>query len=139
MIENAFIGKTTQPTPKDLAQKLGTTKELWNELVKDITKQCGITDKEWNSYSPKAGWSLRLKQKKRNILYLVPCDNCFRVAFILGDKAMKVARNTEFSPKFSKLVAEAIRYPEGSAIRFEVTNAQDARLVKKLAQIKIAN
>lgn len=139
MIENAFIGKLTQPTPKELAGKLGPAKDLWNDVVTEITGECGITDKEWNCYSPKAGWSLRLKQKKRNIVYLTPCDGCFRVSFILGDKAMKVAKNSEFSAKFSKLITKAVRYPEGSAIRLEVTGADDVDFVKQLAKIKVEN
>jgi len=139
LTENAFIGKLTQPTPKELAAKLGDTKELWNQLVSVITKECRITDKEWNCYSPKAGWSLRLKHKKRNIVYLSPCNASFRVAFILGDKAMKVARNTDFPAKFTKLIAEAPKYPEGSAIRFEVTSADDVAIVKQLAKIKAEN
>jgi uncharacterized protein DUF3788 len=139
MIENAFIGKLTQPTPKELAAKLGPAKDSWNDLVRDLTRECGITDKEWNCYSPKAGWSLRLKQKKRNIVYLAPCQGSFRVAFILGDKAMKAAKNTPFGAKFAKFVTEAVRYPEGSAIRFEVTDRDDVAFVKQLAKIKIEN
>lgn len=139
MIENAFIGKLTQPTPKELAAKLGPSKELWNQLVSEIVKECGITDREWNCYSPKAGWSLRLKQKKRNIIYLSPCNGSFRVAFVLGEKAMRVARNTEFPANFTKLIAEAPKYPEGSAIRFEVTSADDIAIVKQLAKIKAEN
>ncbi len=139
MIENAFIGKLTQPTPKELAARLGQSKELWNQLVSEITKECSITQKEWNCYSPKAGWSLRLKQKKRNIVYLAPCDGCFRVALLLGDKAMKVARNMEFPDKFAKLIAEAPRYPEGNAIRFEVKTSADVAVVRQLAKIKIEN
>lgn len=139
MIANAFIGKAAQPTARELASKLGATKDLWNALVKDITKECGITSKEWNSYSPKAGWSLRLKQKKRNIVYLAPCDGCFRVAFILGDKGMKVARTLGFPAKIARLIEEAPRYPEGSAIRFEVKAAEDVDVVKQLVKIKIEN
>jgi len=139
LTENAFIGKLTQPTPKELATKLGDTKELWNRLVSEISNECRISDKEWNCYSPKAGWSLRLKQKKRNIIYLSPCNGSFRVAFILGEKAMRVARNTEFPANFTKLIAEAPKYPEGSAIRFEVTSADDIAIVKQLAKIKAEN
>jgi hypothetical protein len=109
MIENAFIGKTTRPRLRELASKLGASKDSWNDLVRDITKECGITAKEWNSYSPKAGWSLRLKQRKRNIVYLAPCDGCFRVAFVLGDKAMKAARSLDFPAKITKLIEEAPR------------------------------
>ena len=139
MNENAFIGKLTQPTPRELAGKLGPAKGLWNDVVSNVTSECGITDKEWTCYSPKAGWSLRLKQKKRNIVYLVPCDKSFRVAFILGEKAMKLAKNTEFSAKYVKLITEAVRYPEGSAIRLEVTNSDDVAFVKQLAKIKVEN
>ena len=139
MIENAFIGKLTQPTPKELAARLGGSKELWNQLVSEIVRECAITDKEWNCYSPKAGWSLRLKQKKRNIIYLAPGDGCFRIALILGDKAMKVAKAAKFPDKFAKLITEAPRYPEGSAIRIEVTSADDIAFVKHLAKIKVEN
>lgn len=117
--------------------KLGASKELWNQTVTEISKECGITDKEWNCYSPKAGWSLRLKQKKRNIVYLSPCDGCFRIALILGDKAMKLAKAASFSEKYSKLIAESPRYPEGSAIRFEVTTAEDVAAAKQFAKIKV--
>lgn len=139
LTENAFIGKLTQPTPKELAAKLGQSKELWNQLVSEVVQECGITDKEWNCYSPKAGWSLRLKQKKRNIVYLAPGNGCFQMALILGDKAMKIAKNAEFPKKFVKLIAEAPRYPEGNAIRFEVTSADDVAVVKHLAKIKVEN
>lgn len=139
LTENAFIGKLTQPTPKELAGKLGQAKDLWNDVVTNVTGECGITEKEWNCYSPKAGWSLRLKHKKRNIVYLSPCDGSFRVAFILGEKAMRVAKNTPFPAKFAKLIAEAVRYPEGSAIRLEVTSAEDVAFVKQLAKIKVEN
>ena len=139
LTENAFIGKLTQPTPKELAGKLGQAKDLWNDVVTNVASECGITEKEWNCYSPKAGWSLRLKHKKRNIVYLSPCAGSFRVAFILGEKAMRVAKNTPFPAKFAKLIAEAVRYPEGSAIRLEVTSAEDVAFVKQLAKIKVEN
>ncbi len=139
LTENAFIGKLTQPTPKELTGKLGQAKDLWNDVVTNVASECGINQKEWNWYSPKAGWSLRLKHKKRNIVYLSPCDGSFRVAFILGEKAMRVAKNTPFPAKFAKLIAEAVRYPEGSAIRFEVTSAEDVAFVKQLAKIKVEN
>jgi hypothetical protein len=139
MIENAFIGKLTQPTPKELAGKLGSAKDLWNEVVRDVTRECGITDKEWNCYSPKAGWSLRLQLKKRNIVHMAPGNGRFQVALILGDKAMKVAKAAHCSEKLASLIAEAVRYPEGNAIRFEVATADDVAVVKQLAHIKIEN
>ncbi len=139
MMENAFIGKTTQPTSKQLSAELGDSKKLWMQLVADLKKECEISGEEWNSPSPKYGWSLRLKHKKRNVVYLGPCHGCFRVAFVLGDKGMKVARAADFPADVAKVIAEAPHYPEGNAIRFEVKSASDLEAVKRLARIKIEN
>jgi len=139
MLENAFIGKTTQPTQKELASELGPTTKLWEQLVTAITDECGITEQEWNSYSPKAGWALRLKHKKRNIVYLSPCHGAFRVSFILGDKAMNVARELKCPEKVRKIIADAPHYPEGSGIRLDIKTAADLKAVRDLAKVKIEN
>jgi hypothetical protein len=135
---NAFIGKTTQPTPKELYAALGSSAELWNQLVDWLAEQ-GAATQEWNSYSPKAGWALRLKHKKRNIIYLAPCAGCFRVAFIFGDKAVAAAREGNLSKGTLKLLDEAPRYPEGTGLRLIVKAAKDLAAIKKLALIKLAN
>lgn len=139
MLENAFIGKAKQPTAKELAAELGPTTQLWNHLVAEITKECGITEQEWNSPYPKYGWSLRLKRKKRNIVYLGPSHGCFRVALVLGDKAMTVARKLDLPKEIATIVEKAPRYPEGSAIRVEVKNGTDLEPIKKLAKVKVEN
>ena len=80
---NAFIGKTTAPTEAEVDAALGSTAALWKQLVDWMAEQ-GAAIQEWNSYSPKAGWALRLKVKKRNIVYLGPCAGCFRASFHSG-------------------------------------------------------
>ena len=87
----------------------------------------------------KYGWSLRLKDKKRNIIYLSPCEGCFRVAFIFGDKAIAAARQSDLSKSTLKLLDEAPRYPEGTGLRLMVKSAKDLVEIRKLALIKLAN
>jgi len=135
MLENTFIGKTTQPTAKELALELGPSSKLWEQLVAGITDECGITEQEW----PKAGWALRLKRKKRNIVYLSPCHGAFRVSFVLGDKAMKIARGITFPAKICKIIADAPQYAEGSGVRLEIKTAADLDAVKQLAKVKVEN
>jgi len=134
MKTNAFVGKTKQPSDRELASALGSSHALWQSLIKEL----GL-EGEWNSYSPKAGWSLKLKQKKRTILYMVPCEGSFRVAFVLGDKALAAARAGKLPKRILDMLAEAKKYPEGTAVRLEEVTLQDLNVIKTLAGIKLAN
>jgi hypothetical protein len=139
MLPNAFIGKPHPPTGNELAKALGPAVALWDRLLAELAGQHKLTVQEWNSYSPKAGWSLRLKSKDRNILYLGPCEGAFRVALVLGDKAVAAARQSDLPQSVIKLLNQAKRYAEGTAVRFETMKAKDIDSVVKLAGIKLAH
>jgi len=136
---NAFIGHAEQPTDGELTAALGPAKVLWNQLIDVLADECGVVGQEWNSYSPKAGWSLRLKREQRNIVYLSPCLGCFRVSFALGDKALLAARQSKLPPRIIRIIYEAKRYAEGTGVRLEVKASKDLAAVRTLAAIKLAN
>jgi hypothetical protein len=136
---NAFVNHAAQPTPEELSAALGSTAILWNKLTECLADEYGLTIQEWTSYSLKAGWSMRLKLKKRNILYMAPCKDCFRVAFILGDKAVKAAHQSKLPQSITKAIDDAPRYPEGTGVRFVVKRVADLAGIQKLAAIKLAN
>jgi len=135
---NAFIGKAKAPTGAEVDAALGATAALWKQLVDWMAEQ-GAGESEWNSSGAKYGWALRLKQKKRNIVYLAPCEGCFRVAFVLGEKAVAAARKSDLAKSTLKIIDEAPRYPEGTGVRLMVKAAKDLAAIKKLALIKMAN
>ncbi|MGA2276164.1 MAG: DUF3788 domain-containing protein [Terracidiphilus sp.] len=135
---NAFIGQATAPTADELASALGAAVVFWQELIAWFAEQ-KVVVQEWNSYSIKAGWALRLKVKKRNIIYLAPSLGCFRVALVFGDKAVAAARQANLSQSTLKLLDEAPRYPEGTGLRMVVKTQKDLAAIKKLALIKLAN
>jgi Protein of unknown function (DUF3788) len=137
-IPNAFIGKAALPTAGELASALGPAAIDWQELVDWLAEQ-DVVDQEWRSSGKKYGWSLRLKVKKRNIIYLSPCDGCFRVALIFGDKAVAAARQSDLAESTLKLLNEAPRYPEGTGLRLMVESSSDLVEIRKLALIKLAN
>jgi hypothetical protein len=139
MTPNAFIGQPKPPTDAELAVALGDAKALWDKLLEDLAGRLKLTVQEWNSYSSKAGWSLRLKFKDRNIVYLAPCKECFFASFALGDKAVAAARAIGLPPNVLKIINEAKRYAEGTAVRLEIKQAKDIEAVTKLAGIKLAN
>ena len=139
MSPNAFINKPKQPTDAELAAALGPAKAAWNQLLTDLDQEFGVNVHEWNSYSLKAGWSLRVKRKARTIVWLAPCPGCFRVAFILGDKAVLAARQAKLPRRILKMINDAKRYAEGTGLRLEVKSSKDIGTLKKLAAIKLAN
>ena len=135
MSPNAFIGRTKAPTDAELSSELGAARVLWDELLAELA----LPIQEWNSYSTKAGWSLKVKQGKRTILYLAPCHNSFRVAFVFGAKAVEAARQSKLPKRVMKIIDEAPRYPEGTGVRLEITARKDLAAVRKLAEVKLAN
>ena len=139
MLPNAFIGKRHPPTDAELSGALGPAKAIWDQLLAGLAAEHKLTVQEWNSYSPKAGWSLQLKRKERNILYLGPCKGAFRAAFVLGDKAVAAARKSDLPQRVIKIINQSKRYAEGTAIRFETVRAKDIKPVVQLAGIKLAN
>ena len=139
MLTNAFIGKADPPTAADLTEALGAAKPLWDRLLAELSAELRLTACEWNSYSRKAGWALRLKLKERNIVYLSPHQGCFTGSFALGDKAIKAALASGLPQSVIELIDQAKRYAEGTAVRIEVHGTRDVAVVKKLAAIKLAN
>jgi Protein of unknown function (DUF3788) len=135
MSPNAFIGRTKPPTDDELSAELGAVRVLWDELLAELA----LPIQQWHSYSPKAGWSLKLLLKKRTIVYLAPCHGSFRVAFILGDKAVEAARQCRLPKAVIKIIDEAPRYAEGTGVRLEITARKDLAAVKTLAEVKLAN
>ncbi len=138
-LPNAFINQVEQPTAAQVALALGATAKLWDELVNSLTKELGVTLQEWHRTSPKYGWALRLNVKKRRIVYLNPCSGCFRVAFVLGDKAVAAARKCGLPASLLEAIDQGPRYPEGTAVRLVVKIRADLAGIRELALVKLAN
>jgi hypothetical protein len=139
MLKNAFAGHPKRPTELALATALGQAHHLWQALVKTLQRDLGVDSAEWSTHSVKAGWSLRLQSKKRNIVYLSPGNACFMASLALGDKAVAAARKSTLPPKILKIIDQARRYAEGTAVRVEVCCSDDIDSVKTLAKIKMEN
>ena len=137
---NAFLGRPDQPTDDELMEALGPAAPLWSELIQEVTADAGKVTEEWQGiYVKRYGWSLRLRQKGRNIIYMAPCNGCFRVAFTLNDKAVNAAKAAHLPKKVADALATAPHYPEGTGLRLTVYKSSDLTAIRKVAQIKLAN
>jgi hypothetical protein len=137
---NAFRGKVTQPGDDEIATALGPSGKLWNEFIRWMAEEEGVAGQEWKGICVnKYGWSLRLKQKSRNIVYLGPGEGCFMVSFVLSDKALKTAKELHLPKPVADALEAAPRYPEGNGLRLIVKRAGDLPAIRKIAAIKLAN
>jgi hypothetical protein len=136
---SAFNDKSRLPRDDDLAATLGSTFVFWNELKRHMASRFTPLQTEWGFTSKKTGWGLRLKQEKRTILYMTPCQGYFLASLALGEKAVKAAHESDLSASVLKIIDDARRYAEGRGVRLEVRSAGDVRNVEKLATIKMAN
>lgn len=136
MALSLFDDKSNPPQENDLSIALGDNYALWNELKEAIS----------SSYAPLASdwvfahrWGLRLKHKKRAVLYMTPCRGYFLASFALGGRAVQAAHQSDLPAAILRVIDDAPQYAEGSGVRVEVKDAADLRSVRTLAAIKMAN
>lgn len=132
----SFDDKAKKPTDKTLARALGDAKRLWDKLIDGLDAEYGPLNREWTFYK---SWALRLKRKKRTILYLLPGDGHFVCAYVFGGKATEAARTAKLPPAVLKAIDKAPVYGEGRGVRLEVRKAKDVETMKILAAVKMAN
>ena len=138
MALSAFDDKSQEPKMADLEDTLGRSVAHWKSLVSHIEETFPPLEKIWGFAGDKWGWSLRLKQKKRVILYMTPCRKHFLVGFVFGEKAVKAARGCPLPDSILAVIDEAPKYGEGYGFRIEVRTKRELEAVKELASVKMA-
>lgn len=136
-MKSIFVDKNVIPTSEELQKGIGATYQYW-ELLSDYTKQIACkADEEWNFSGEKFGWSFRVKDKKRVLIYLLPRDCFFKIAFVFGQKAMDKIMESSVSEVIKNELIAAKVYSEGRGIRIEVRDESFIEDLKKLIEIKI--
>ncbi len=139
MALSAFDDKSQKPLAADLQSVLGRSSAHWDNLVAHIAAEFAPLDAAWIFAGAKWGWSLRLKQKKRTVLYMTPCSKHFLVGFALGEKAVKAAHALPLSDSILATIDGATKYAEGRGIRIEVKTKKDLAAVMELVAVKMTN
>lgn len=126
------------PERNTLAAYLGDAAPLWDAVVRSARQRAPQLDETWHFAGPKVGWSLRLVEKARILVYLTPEEGRFRVGLVLGSKAVAAARASRLSAAAASIVDAAPRYAEGHGVRFHIASKQDMAPVEELLGIKFA-
>lgn len=134
-----FAEKTQKPSDDDLPKVLGETHRLWIILRDYVVNKYPNAVEEWNFPGAKYGWSFRIKDKKRAIIYFLPRAGFFKVAFVYGQKAMNEILTSNISEQIKTDLKNARVYAEGRGIQIEVSDDSVLSDIQKLVDIKLAN
>jgi hypothetical protein len=139
MALSAFDDKSRMPNERDLLELLGPVSALWNDLKAHLASRYEPLTGQWNYSGKNYGWGLQLKQKKRTVLYMTPCQGYFLASFALGEKAVQAAHQSGLPDSVLSVIDSARKYAEGRGVRLEVRNKKDLENIKQLAAIKMAH
>ena len=139
MALSAFDDKAREPTDAEVAKVLLGTADHWNAIKDQIASLYEPLAVDWGFAGKKWGWSLRLKHKKRAVLYMTPSTGFFYVGSALGEKAVAAANTSDLPANFLEIINGSQKYAEGRGVRLEVRSAADLDSIVKLAAIKMAN
>ncbi|HYM59973.1 MAG TPA: DUF3788 domain-containing protein [Thermoanaerobaculia bacterium] len=137
MALSAFDDKTRCPEPSEVMRVLGKAARHWQQIIAHVRDLYPPIAEEWNFAGAKYGWSLRLKQEKRIVVYLTPQSGYFLAGIVLGEKAVQAARDGGLPAAVLALVESAPQYAEGRGIRMEVRSVGDVRAVETLVAAKM--
>ncbi|MBN2613537.1 MAG: DUF3788 domain-containing protein [Bacteroidales bacterium] len=138
MSSGIFAEKLIKPDERMLATVLGKAKTWFDSICLFIKNEYGGVTPEWKFYNQKSGWIFKLLNKKRNVVFITPCEKFFRVVFIFGDKAVDAVLKSELSQSIKNELATATKYAEGRRISIEVKSEADLAVVISLIRIKLA-
>ena len=138
MEHSIFMDKSQVPTEATLMGALGDKYELWMEIRDRVYEKYPQGTEEWNFPGKKYGWSFRIKDKKRAIVYLLPGDHTFLAAFVFGGRAFDVIKKSDVSTKIISDLESAKVYAEGRGIRIPISDRSAFEDIYRLIDIKLA-
>jgi hypothetical protein len=138
MGHSIFMDKASIPTGEDLKLALGNKYAIWMEIRERVFLRYPEGKEEWNFPGKKYGWSFRIKDKKRAIIYLLPRKQEFMAAFVFGGKAFEAIKKSEVSPKIVSDLESAKVYAEGRGVRIPVPDRAALKDIFTLIDIKLA-
>jgi hypothetical protein len=139
MSETVLTDKKIQPNDEILIETIGQSYKYYESLKKHLLQKYDNVSEEWKYYGKKYGWQLKIFQKKRNLLFLIPYRSYFSVVLIFGDRAVDKILESEIKDEFKEKIKSAKKYLEGRGISIEVKDGDYLEDLKKLIEIKQQN
>jgi hypothetical protein len=137
-MKSFFTDKKNAPVEAELQQALGKTFAEWRALSDFVKKSSPGAIEEWKFTGEKFGWSFRVRDKKRVLVYFLPRDKFFKVAFVFGQKATDRILASNISNTIKEELRTTRVYAEGRGIRLEIKDQAQIEEIRELIKIKIS-
>ncbi|HBH22915.1 MAG TPA: hypothetical protein DDY13_05770 [Cytophagales bacterium] len=132
-----FTDKQQIPNDQELSKALGPTYPLWQQIEAMVMQHYPSGKMEWNYPGKKYGWSYRIKDKRRAILYFLPREGYFKVAFVFGQKATDEIIASGVNDIVKEELASARVYAEGRGVTIKVEDEALFPDIERLVEIKL--
>ena len=136
MATSIFDNKEIVPIEEDLEDVLKSSFDAFKNLISYLEKEYGSLKKEWKFYSKKAGWTLRVSNEKRNLVFLSPNDDHFFVTVNMSVKVSKIALDLDISDNTKDLIKQTKSYAEGKSVLIQVSKDEDLEDIKVLLDLR---
>lgn len=125
------------PDDAALAAALGSSKRHWDELLAWLEDARPGLRRAWKHYGAKYGWQLKVEDRRRAALYMIPRHGSFTAALALDEDAVRAVEASRLPAELVRAIAEAPIQREGRAARVDVTSSRHAQQVQRLLAIKL--
>ena len=139
MCDRVFLDKAVIPDETSLRENLKASWPYLEELRRHIAENYVPIREEWKYYGKKYGWTLKVLQKKRNLLFMAPLEGCFAISFVFGDRAVAAIEKSDLPENIIDEIRNARRYVEGRGFRVVVKSREEVNIIPKLLEIKVNN
>lgn len=136
-MQSIFLDKNTEPTEENLKTGIGSSYTIWKEIEAFLNEAYPDVQSKWHFSSAKLGWSFRMSDPKRVLVYLLPRDQFFKVAMVFGQKATDILLESDVSETIKTELNAAKVYAEGRGIRIDCKDRWILEDIKKLILIKL--
>lgn len=125
-----------EPDEKMLLEEIGSTYSTYKAIETKIRELKDGVQPTWKFYGKKNGWLLKLMSGKRNVLFVVPQKDYFRVSFTFGESLFEDVMNSNIHEKIKNEFFQAKKYAEGRTIQITVDNETVLNDIVTLINIK---
>ncbi|PKP48293.1 MAG: hypothetical protein CVT92_16260 [Bacteroidetes bacterium HGW-Bacteroidetes-1] len=137
MSASIFDLKNITPNDAMLAQELGVAMDWLNQIRDFIENNYGDLSLEWKYCGQKSGWVLKIFNKKRNVLFVVPLHGSFKIAFTFGEKAFNIIMDSDVPDYIKQALLNASKYTEGRPVQLLISSNEQLPPVLELIVIKL--